>query len=119
VGLPAFPAETAGTVRWLPDKIGCAAVPPELLALGMTMREMAASPEYRGRRFRVRVDAISTVYYWRNHGGRSQQLTPLLRFVLAQCRAAGVQIVDVALVSGVRFVDEGLGWRHRHHGPHG
>ena len=105
---PAACVQTAGTVRWLPDESAMPQCHRELYALGMAIREMAASPEYRGRRFRVRVDAISTVYYWHNNGGRSQQLTRLLRFVLAQCRAAGVQIVDVVHVSGVRFVEEGV-----------
>jgi len=103
---PAACVQNAGTVRWLPDESAMPQCHRELYAQGMAIREMAANPEFRGRRFGVRVDAISTVYYWHNNGGRSQQLTRLLRFALAQCRAAGVQIVDVVHVSGVRFVEE-------------
>jgi len=103
---------TAGTVRSLPgcspDELAMPLSHRKLYALGMAIREIAASPEFRGQRFRVRVDAISTVYYWHNNGGRSHQLTRLLRFVLVQCRAAGVQIVDVVHVPGVRVVEEGV-----------
>ena len=80
----------------------------ELFALGMAIRDMAAADSYRGRRFRVRVDALASVFYWKNSGGRSKQLTRLLRFVLAKYRAAGFQIVDMVHVPGVRFVEEGI-----------
>ena len=108
VSSPATRVQQQGTIRWTPEESEMAQCHRELFALGMAIRDMAADDSYRGRRFRVRVDALASVFYWRNSGGRSKQLTRLLRFVLAQCRAAGVQIVDMVHVSGVRFVEEGI-----------
>jgi hypothetical protein len=78
----------------------------EFCGLAMSFRAASTRPEMRGQRFRVRADAMFTVWYFQNSGGRSPLLNRILRFLWAQLRSADGTIVDMVHVAGSRFVAE-------------
>ena len=61
-----------------------------------------------GKRIRIRVDAMSTVLYWRNGGGRSAVLTRMTKLLWATCVCHRITIVDIVHIAGTRMVEEGV-----------
>ena len=96
-----------GTVRFTPSESAMHQAALELYGLAMSFRAASTRPELRGKRFRVRVDAMVTVWYFKNHGGRSPLLNRIFRFLWEQLRAVGSTIVDMVHVAGAQFVAEG------------
>ena len=100
-------ALASGTVRFSPSESQMHQAARELYGLAMAFRAASSDPSLRGRRFRVRVDAMVTVWYFRNSGGRSSLLNKIYRFLWAQLRAVGSSIVEMVHVPGAQFVIEG------------
>jgi hypothetical protein len=80
----------------------------ELYALATVVRDLASRPDTRGSRLLVRTDAMSTVWYFRNHGGRSPLLNKIFRYLYAQLSAAGMRVVDCVHISGLQMIAEGV-----------
>ena len=78
--------------------------PAALNGLAMSFRAASTRPEMRGKRFRLPADAMVTVWYFRNSGGRSPLLNRILRFLWAQLRSADGTIVDMVHVAGSRLM---------------
>jgi hypothetical protein len=106
---PSFLASAAayGTVRFVPSESAMHRAALELYGLAMAFRAAASNPAFRGKRFRVRVDAMVTVWYFKNYGGRSALLNKIFRFLWEQLRAVGSTIVDMVHTPGSQFVIEG------------
>jgi hypothetical protein len=100
-------ALASGTVRFTPSESQMHQAARELYGLAMAVQAASSDPSLRGRRFRVRVDAMVTVWYFRNSGGRSGLLNKIFRFLWEQLRAVGSTIVDMVHVPGAQFVIEG------------
>jgi len=100
-------ARASGTVRFTPSESAMHQAALELYGLAMSFRAASTRPEMRGKRFRVRVDAMVTVWYFKNYGGRSPLLNRIFRFLWEQLRAVGSTIVDMVHVAGTQFVSEG------------
>jgi RNase P/RNase MRP subunit p29 len=100
-------ALASGTVRFTPSESQMHQAARELYGLAMAVRAASSDPSMRGRRFRVRVDAMVTVWYFRNSGGRSSLLNKIYRFLWEQLRAVGSSIVEMVHVPGSQFVIEG------------
>ena len=100
-------ALASGTVRFTPSESQMHQAARELYGLAMAFRAASSDPSMRGRRFRVRVDAMVTVWYFRNSGGRSGLLNRIYRFLWEQLRAVGSSIVEMVHVPGSQFVIEG------------
>ena len=67
-------ALASGTVRFTPSESQMHQAARELYGLAMAFRAASSDPSLRGRRSRVRVDAMVTVWYFRYSGGRSSLL---------------------------------------------
>ena len=100
-------AVASGTVRFTPSESAMHQAALELYGLAMSVRAASSDPRMRNKRFRVRVDAMVTVWYFKNSGGRSSLLNKLFRFLWEQLRAVGSTIVDMVHVPGTTFVAEG------------
>ena len=74
-------ALASGTVRFIPSESPMHQAARELYGLAMAFRAASSDPSLRGRRFRVRVDAMVTVWHFRNSGGRSSLLNKIYRFL--------------------------------------
>ena len=96
-----------GTVRFTPSESSMYQAALELYGLAMSFRAASTDARMRNKRFRVRVDAMVTVWYFKNSGGRSILLNKVLRFLWEQLRAVGSTIVDMVHVPGSTFVSEG------------
>lgn len=111
--LPAEPtfmhtAVATGTVRFCQRESTMHQAALELFGLAMAFGAAAGSTDMRGKRFRVRVDAMVTAHYFNNSGGRSPLMNRLYRLLWAQLRALGSTIVEMVHVPGVQFVAEGV-----------
>ena len=100
-------AVASGTVRFTPSESAMHQAARELYGLAMSFRAASSDPRMRNKRFRVRVDAMVTVWYFKNSGGRSALLNKVFRFLWEQLRAVGSTIVDMVHVPGTTFVTEG------------
>ena len=100
-------AVASGTVRFTPSESSMHQAALELYGLAMSFRAASTDPRMHNKRFRVRVDAMVTVWYFKNSGGRSSLLNKVFRFLWEQLRAVGSTIVDMVHVPGTQFVSEG------------
>ncbi len=100
-------AVASGTVRFTPSESAMHQAALELYGLAMSVRAASSDPRMRNKRFRVRVDAMVTVWYFKNSGGRSGLLNKLFRFLWELLRAVGSTIVDMVHVPCTTFVAEG------------
>jgi hypothetical protein len=105
--LPATEQSESRHVPYVPSESELSQAMRELLGVAHAVRDVATVPGVRGRRFRVVVDAMATVYIWRNGGGRSRPMCRILRFLIVQCLRAGIQLVDFAHCSGKHFESDG------------
>ncbi len=87
-------------MRFTPSESALHQAALEFYGFAMSFRAASTRPEMRDKRFRVRADAMVTVWYFRNSGGRSPLLNRILRFLWAQLRAADSTIVDMVHVAG-------------------
>ena len=102
------PPIAAHTVTFTDDEGAMHQAALELYALATVVRDLATRPDTRGSRLLVRTDAMSTVWYFRHHGGRSPILHKIFRYLYAQLSAAGMRIVDCVHISGTQMVAEGV-----------
>jgi hypothetical protein len=102
------PPLAAHTINFTDDEGAMHQTALELYALATVVRDLATRPDTRGSRLLVRTDAMSTVWYFRHHGGRSPTLHKIFRFLYAQLSAAGMRIVDCVHISGRQMVAEGV-----------
>ena len=102
------PPLAAHTVAFTDDEGAMHQTALELYALATVVRDLATRPETRGSRLLVRTDAMSTVYYFRHHGGRSPILHKIFRYLYAQLSAAGMRVVDCVHIRGLQMVAEGV-----------
>ena len=102
------PPLTAVTVNFTDDEGAMHQAALELYALATVVRDLASRPDSRGCRLLVRTDAMSTVWYFRNHGGRSPLLNKIFRYLYAQLSAAGMRVVDCVHISGLQMIAEGV-----------
>ena len=68
----------------------------------MSVRALSSDPALRGKR----VDAMVTVWHFKNAGSRSSALIRIYRFLWEQLRAVGSSIVDMVHVPSSQFVLE-------------
>ena len=73
-------ALASGTVRFTPSESQMHQAARELYGLAMAFRAASSDPSLRGRRSRVRVDAMVTVWCFRYSGGRSSLLNRNISF---------------------------------------
>ena len=74
----------------------------ELYGWAMSVRAVSSDPALRGKR----VDAMVTVWHFKNAGSRSSALIRIYRFLWEQLRAVGSSIVDMVHVPSSQFVLE-------------
>jgi hypothetical protein len=105
--LPATELSESRHVPFVPSESELSQAMREMLGVALAVRDVASIPGVRGRRFRVVVDAMATVYVWKHGGGHSRPMCRILRFLVVQCLHAGIQLVDFAHCSGKHFESDG------------
>ena len=78
----------------------------ELWIMCLLVRGLAF--ELAGKRTRIQVDAITTVTYWRNRGGKSLLLTSMTKLLWATCVANRITIIEIVHIAGSTMVVEGV-----------
>jgi hypothetical protein len=93
-----------GTLYFRPEEAEMAQCHREFWILCLLVRGLAR--ELSGRKIRVRVDANTTVLYWRNGGGTSELLTRMVKLLWATCVRCRITIVEMVHIPGVQMVVE-------------
>lgn len=94
------------TVWFRPEETDMAQCHRELWIVCLLVRGLAF--QLAGKRIRIRVDAMTTVSYWKNGGGKSALLTSMTKLLWATCLANRITIVDIVHIAGTTMVEEGV-----------